>query len=117
MGSDQLRNSGKSSFSANNYYADYHYRDNPATAERYNAFIAETNRRASYQRKPLTSTNHFVPRAANANHFVPPSENANHMHTSISNRESYQQKQFCRHFARGRCHFGDNCKFLHGSRD
>lgn len=115
MGSDQLRNSGKSSFIANNYYADYHYRDNPtSTAERYNAFIAETNRRASYQRKPLTSANHFVPRSANANHFVPRSENANHMHTLIPNRESYQQKQFCRHFARGRCHFGDNCKFLHG---
>ncbi|WJX86608.1 hypothetical protein P8452_68895 [Trifolium repens] len=106
MGSDQF----KSSFNSNHYYADYSYRDKPNTVERYHPSIVETNNfaeRTSYPRKPLSSANHFVPRFTNANH----------MHTVIPNREHYQQKQFCRHFARGRCHFGDNCKFLHGGRD
>ncbi|XP_045790249.1 zinc finger CCCH domain-containing protein 62-like [Trifolium pratense] len=110
VGSDQFRNSGKPSFNSNHYYADYNYRDKPTTVERYHPSMVETNNfaeRTFYPRKPLSSANHFVPRFANANHI----------HTVIPNRESYQQKQFCRHFARGRCHFGDNCKFLHGGRD
>jgi hypothetical protein len=111
MGSDKFRNSEKSSFNANHYYADYYsYRDKPTTVEKYHPSIVETNSfadRTCYPRKPLSSANHFVPRFANTNH----------VHTVIKNRESYQQKQFCRHFARGRCHFGDNCKFLHGGRD
>ncbi|KAK7294482.1 hypothetical protein RJT34_17371 [Clitoria ternatea] len=30
-----------------------------------------------------------------------------------ANRESYRQNQLCRHYSRGMCYFGDNCKFLH----
>ncbi|MCH98042.1 zinc finger CCCH domain-containing protein 62-like, partial [Trifolium medium] len=91
MGSDQFRNSGKSSFNSNHYYADYNYRHKPTTVERYHPSIVETNNfaeRTSYPRRPLSSANHFVPRFANASH----------MHTVIPNRENYQQKQFCRHF-------------------
>ncbi|KAI5422314.1 zinc finger CCCH domain-containing protein 62 [Lathyrus oleraceus] len=107
MGSNQFRNSGNSSFSANYHSAVNHFRDKPISIERYHPSIVDTNNIAEktfYPRKPLAS----------ANNFFPSLENANHMHAGFPNRGSYQQKQFCRHFARGRCHFGDNCKFLHG---
>lgn len=98
MGSDQFRNSGQSSFNANYYSTDYHCRDKPTTFVKTNNFTER-----SYQRKPLASTNQLHSHVANADH----------VHMSIPKRESYQQKQPCRHFARGRCYFGDNCKFLH----
>ncbi|CAI8607845.1 unnamed protein product [Vicia faba] len=105
--SNQFRNSGNSSVSTNYHSAVNHFRDKPISLEGYHPSIVDTNNFAErffHPRKPLTSANHFFP-------CLP---NANHMHAGFTNRESYQQKQFCRHFARGRCHFGDNCKFLHG---
>ncbi|XP_016177257.1 zinc finger CCCH domain-containing protein 62 [Arachis ipaensis] len=52
---------------------------------------SERNRFA--QRNPLTSANHLLP--------------------LLNNREIHKQKQLCRYYARGRCYFGDNCKFVH----
>ncbi|XP_054781637.1 zinc finger CCCH domain-containing protein 62-like [Prosopis cineraria] len=59
---------------------------------------AVTNRFAegTYRRKPFTSANHLFP--------------------STLNRETFKQKQPCKYYAQGRCHFGDNCKFSHGVR-
>ncbi|XP_058743759.1 zinc finger CCCH domain-containing protein 62-like [Vicia villosa] len=107
MGSNQFRNSGNSTFSANCHSAVNDFRDKPISIERNHPSIVETNNFAErnfHPRKPLTS----------ANHIFAGLPNANHMHAGLPNRKSYLQKQFCRHFARGRCHFGDNCKFLHG---
>ena len=51
-------------------------------------------------------------------HHRMPLANANHSQQVLPDRESYdKQKQVCRHYARGRCYYGDNCKFLHDLRD
>ncbi|TKY64233.1 Zinc finger CCCH domain-containing protein 62 [Spatholobus suberectus] len=50
-------------------------------------------------------------------HHRVPLANANHPHPLMPSRESYKQNQLCRHYSRGRCYFGDNCKFLHDLRD
>lgn len=48
-------------------------------------------------RQPLTSISHFPP-------------------MSQPQRQGYLQPQLCRYYSTGRCHFGDNCKFVHQSR-
>ncbi|CAK8560486.1 unnamed protein product [Lathyrus sativus] len=123
MGSNQFRNSGNSSFNANYHSAFNHYTDKPISIERYHPSIVDTNKPISIERyhPSIVDTNNyaektFYPREplTSASNFFPSLANANHTHAGFPNRESYQQKQFCRHFARGRCHFGDNCKFFHG---
>lgn len=65
----------------------------------------------TYNRQPLTSTNHFPPRSppplTSTNHFPP---------MSLPRRQGHMQQQLCRYYAQGRCHFGDSCKFLHERR-
>nr|KYP50457.1 Zinc finger CCCH domain-containing protein 62 [Cajanus cajan] len=51
------------------------------------------------------------------NHQRVPLANANYSHPMMPNRESHKQTQLCRHYSRGRCYFGDTCKFLHDLRD
>ncbi|KAF5466338.1 hypothetical protein F2P56_016271 [Juglans regia] len=50
-----------------------------------------------YNRQPLTSISHFPP-------------------MNQPQRQGYRPPQLCRYYAQGRCHFGDNCKFVHQSR-
>lgn len=52
----------------------------------------------TYHRQPLTSMNHHRP-------MSPP------------HRQSNMQQRLCRYHAQGKCHFGDNCKFLHELRE
>ncbi|KAG2728580.1 hypothetical protein I3760_01G212000 [Carya illinoinensis] len=50
-----------------------------------------------YHRQPLTSISQFPP-------------------MNQPQRQGYRPPQLCRYYAQGRCHFGDNCKFVHQSR-
>ncbi|KAJ8755833.1 hypothetical protein K2173_024378 [Erythroxylum novogranatense] len=48
----------------------------------------------------------------------PPLRSLNHHHlANLPHRQSYQKLQLCRYYARGRCYYGDNCKFIHESGD
>ncbi|KAL3008594.1 hypothetical protein AAZX31_07G040500 [Glycine max] len=83
-------------------YADPHFRDKPTIIQKYHPFMDETS--------GFTVGTHL--------HHRMPLANANHSQPVMPNRESYnKQKQVCRHYARGKCYFGDNCKFLHDLRD
>ncbi|KAG2728585.1 hypothetical protein I3760_01G212200 [Carya illinoinensis] len=50
-----------------------------------------------YHRQPLTGISQFPP-------------------MNQPQRQGYRPPQLCRYYAQGRCHFGDNCKFVHQSR-
>ncbi|RDX84763.1 Zinc finger CCCH domain-containing protein 62, partial [Mucuna pruriens] len=80
-------------------YADPHFREKPTTIEKCHPLIAETTGFTGW-------THHRMPLA-----------NANHSYPLIPNTQSYKPNQLCRHYSRGRCYFGDNCKFLHDWRD
>ncbi|KAL2336398.1 hypothetical protein Fmac_010844 [Flemingia macrophylla] len=59
--------------------------------------------------KPINIEKHYFGNTlANANQSRP---------LMMPNRENQKKNQLCRHYSRGRCYFGDNCKFLHDSRD
>ncbi|XP_050230892.1 zinc finger CCCH domain-containing protein 62-like [Mercurialis annua] len=63
------------------------------------------------------------PSSFNMNHRYPPvndysrTENYSHVHPSTRPNRYHQQQQACKYFAQGRCNFGDNCKFLHDSKE
>ncbi|XP_014516081.1 zinc finger CCCH domain-containing protein 62 [Vigna radiata var. radiata] len=78
-----------------NYYADPHFRENLPRFVNCHPNMAEMG------------THHRIPLA-----------NANHSHPfMVPNRESFKINQVCKHYPRGRCYFGDNCKFIHDLRD
>ncbi|CBI35832.3 hypothetical protein VitviT2T_013111 [Vitis vinifera] len=56
-------------------------------------------------REPLRSMNHFPPVIPLQRGYPPMPPSWGH-----------NDKQVCRHYAKGRCYFGDNCKFLHDLR-
>lgn len=82
---------------------------------------ANYNYAETHYRMPLANSNHpFLAETTGFtgfHHNRVPFANANHSHSLMPNRESYKQKQLCRHYSRGRCYFGDKCKFLHDLRD
>ncbi|QCE02362.1 hypothetical protein DEO72_LG8g373 [Vigna unguiculata] len=86
---------------ANYNYADPHFREN------LHSFVnCHPNMAQKTTGFPM-GTHHRIPLA-----------NANHSHPFMApNRESFKVNQVCRHYSRGRCFFGDNCKFLHDLRD
>ena len=74
-------------------------------------------------REPLRSMNHFPPVIPSQRGYPPmtPSWGYPPMPPSwgyppLSSSWGHSDKQVCRHYAKGRCYFGDNCKFLHDLR-
>ncbi|XP_034695564.1 zinc finger CCCH domain-containing protein 62-like [Vitis riparia] len=75
-------------------------------------------------REPLRSMNHFPPVIPSQRGYppmtpswgyppMPPSWGYPPLSSSWGHSDN---KQVCRHYAKGRCYFGDNCKFLHDLR-
>ncbi|XP_020232205.1 zinc finger CCCH domain-containing protein 62 [Cajanus cajan] len=87
------------SLGANYNYANLHFREIPINIEKNYPFIAGATGFTGW------------------NHQRVPLANANYSHPMMPNRESHKQTQLCRHYSRGRCYFGDTCKFLHDLRD
>lgn len=60
--------------------------------------------------EPLRSVSHCPPMAPSWNHHLPMTSWG---HPLSSSSGGYNHKQVCIQYARGRCNFGENCKFLH----
>ncbi|XP_057455037.1 zinc finger CCCH domain-containing protein 62-like [Lotus japonicus] len=111
--------------SANYNRNDFHSRDNRTTIEKRSTFgrgaelSANYNRNDFHSRENRTTIEKRHPSIAERNGFTErtyrrePLANANHFHPLTPNRESFRQGQLCRYYSRGRCYFGDNCKYLH----
>ncbi|KAK8465001.1 hypothetical protein PHAVU_010G125800 [Phaseolus vulgaris] len=100
---------------ANYNYADPHFRENLPSIVNCNRMAEKT----THYRKPLANAHHHPFVASNRESYHPfmASNRESYNPLMASNRERYKLNQVCRHFSRGRCYFGDDCKFLHDFRD
>ncbi|XP_027336824.1 zinc finger CCCH domain-containing protein 62-like [Abrus precatorius] len=122
MRSDQLASSGRTSFThhIHNQQTWKHPSDYRSTFAIDHMRGAELGANYNYvdlhsREKPtfIEKNQNLVQTTWKAHHM--PLANANQVHPLMPNR-SYKPNQLCRHYSRGWCRFGDNCKFLHDFR-